>query len=320
MQRGEWGAHFFGLQPACSARRRSRLGAPAARLRRPIRRPCAQAESGARVATLLLLLPLHLRLLQASCGTSSCASARPPFGILHCNSRRTCRRCTVFSRRPCRTARMCRSRSYPSIFFGTWMRRGCEGPHRAVNVFVCITLSPPAAGRANHAVDAGGRAAGGMPARGGRRRRASARRAKAGVAIRVCSRNRLACAEMGLTGCHQSWFAWHANLSSVRSDKGVGWESVTPQRAGLRDLRNLRGGLRLARCGSACVQGPRNRSHVAVRVAPLKTGPRDGEPTCETSGSAREICTAIGTAPAIYRTLKSACDHTAIQSSVPLAS
>ena len=137
-----------------------------------------------------------------------------------------------------------------------------------------------------------------------------------------CSRNRLACAEMGLTGCHQSWFAWHANLSSVRSDKGVGWESVTPQRAGLRDLRNLRWGLRLARCGSASKDHTQqiSRCTSGVRVAPLKFGPRDGEPTCETSSGAREICTAIGTAPAIHRTLKSACDHTAIQSSVPLAS
>jgi hypothetical protein len=72
------------------------------------------------------------------------------------------------------------------------------------------------------------------------------------------------------------------------------------------------------------VQGPHaqqiSRCTSGVRVAPLKIGPRDGEPTCETSSGAREICTAIGTAPAIHRTLKSACDHTAIQSSVPLAS
>ena len=184
---------------------------------------------------------------------------------------------------------------------------------------------PLTAGCVDHAVNTGGRAAGGMPARGGRRARRRPgvpidARTKGQRAWRfVCVRNRLACAEMGLTGCHQSWFAWHANLSSVRSDKGVGWESVTPQRAGLRDLRNLRWGLRFGPMRQR-VQGPRNRSHVAVWVAPLKIGPRDGEPTCETSGSAREICTAIGTAPAIHRTLKSACDHTAIQSSVPLAS
>ena len=40
---------------------------------------------------------------------------------------------------------------------------------------------------------------------------------------RLCSRNPVACAEMGLISCHQSQFAWHANLLSVRSDKGVGW-------------------------------------------------------------------------------------------------
>ena len=28
---------------------------------------------------------------------------------------------------------------------------------------------------------------------------------------------------MGLASCHQNRFTWHANLSSARSDNGVGW-------------------------------------------------------------------------------------------------
>ena len=47
-----------------------------------------------------------------------------------------------------------------------------------------------------------------------------------------CSRNRGACAEMGLASCHQNRFTWHANLSSVRSE-GVGWA-----------IRNLNFGVR----------------------------------------------------------------------------